>query len=240
MFKLFLLNIYTVCIADQNELLGRKCLEELKQKHGAETIMFAQCDVRKTEDLEAAFKKTKSTFGRLDILANNAGVGLHPDSNLVVDVNLKAVINGTELGLKHMGKDTGGDGGVIINTASMSAFLILPHSPAYSATKAGVMMFSRSHGVPQHFEKHGVRVNCICPSFTPTAMLDELLKNTEIEKFIRMVGIVDIGLVIDGFMQLVEDTSKNGACMRVTSQKGIDYKIFAEDRAKEAIKNSKL
>ncbi len=65
-----------------------------------------------------------------------------------------------------------GRGGVIINTASLAAFVTVPMSPVYAATKAAVMHFCRSLAHLQATE--GIRVNALCPAFTDTAMVSSV------------------------------------------------------------------
>jgi 3-oxoacyl-[acyl-carrier protein] reductase len=84
----------------------------------------------------------------------------------LVSVNLTAVILGTRLALPRI-RSSGG--GVIVNTASMAAHSPLPPDAAYAATKAGVVLFTRSCAPLR--ESHGVRVNCVCPGVVETPML---------------------------------------------------------------------
>jgi 3-oxoacyl-[acyl-carrier protein] reductase len=143
---------------------------------GAEALVQAT-DVGDTDSLRALFAATEARFGRLDVLHNNAGIGegtgVWPDVpservGAIVDVNLRAVILGTQLALGPM-KRSGG--GVIVNTSSGAAFAPLPPQAVYAATKAGVVHFTRS--CTTLAESHGVRVNCVCPGLVDTAMVKE-------------------------------------------------------------------
>jgi 15-hydroxyprostaglandin dehydrogenase (NAD) len=58
-----------------------------------------------------------------------------------------AVVRGTLLGLQYMGKDEGGNGGVVVNMASVAGLVVAPHFPVYVATKHAVIGFTRSFGV---------------------------------------------------------------------------------------------
>ncbi|KAG5830072.1 hypothetical protein ANANG_G00318140 [Anguilla anguilla] len=70
-----------------------------------------------------AFDATVAKFGKLDIVINNAGINNEKNWEKTIEVNLTSLIKGTYLGLDHMSKEYGKDGGVIINVSSMAAFL---------------------------------------------------------------------------------------------------------------------
>lgn len=140
---------------------------------GAEALPRA-VDVTDLESLRTLFAEVESATGGLDILHNNAGLGEGPPdwpgieparSAAIVDVNLRAVILGTQLALPIMKK---GGGGCIVQTSSGAAFAPLPPQAVYAATKAGVVHFTKSC-VPLH-ESHGVRVTCVCPGLVDTDM----------------------------------------------------------------------
>ena len=120
------------------------------------------------------FDAATERFGRLDVVCNNAGIvcgeplwPATPPERLAdqVTINLGAVILGTRLALDRFGPE----GGAIVNTASIGALLPLEDEPGYSATKAGVAMFTRAcTGLAR---THGVRVNAILPGLVETPLL---------------------------------------------------------------------
>ncbi|KAJ0067086.1 hypothetical protein NL108_010980, partial [Boleophthalmus pectinirostris] len=91
-----------------------------------------------------AFQKTIETFGELDIVCNNAGILNETEWEKMVSINLTAMIRVAYLALEHMSKLHKGHGGVIINTASMAGLGPLPSCPVYTATKYGVVGFTRA------------------------------------------------------------------------------------------------
>lgn len=132
-------------------------------------------DVSDRSALGELYSRTAAELGGFSILHNNAGLATGTPSwpevdvlriEALCDVNLKGVILGTRLALEPM---RAGGGGVIVNTASIAAHAPLPPEAVYSATKAGVVMFTRS--CAPLAESHGVRVNCICPGVVETPML---------------------------------------------------------------------
>ena len=115
--------------------------------------------------------------GRLDILLNNAGVGIPKnleettleDWNWIMSVNLAGVFLGTREGLKAM-KAAGG--GSIINMSSIEGLIGDRRLAAYDASKAGVMGLTRSAALHAAHTKTNVRINCINPGFIHTEMVE--------------------------------------------------------------------
>ncbi len=138
--------------------------------HGAIAI---HTDVTEPDSIEGALAKAVQTFGRLDILYNNAG-GAQGRDGTVVDVSLdefwrtiKLDLYGTFLscrfGLKHL---MAGGGGAVVNTASAVALMGLPRLDCYTAAKGGVEALTRSLAV--EYAPYKIRVNAVAPGVTLT------------------------------------------------------------------------
>ncbi|CAH1772276.1 unnamed protein product, partial [Owenia fusiformis] len=216
-----------VCLVDLN--LTQDSQQQLNEMYG-KSVVFKQCDVTNRQSLKDTFEFTKCTFGRLDIVANNAGICDEVNWEKQISVNLSAIIRGTYLGLDYMRKDNGGNGGVIINIASMTGLIPLFTIPVYTATKHGVVGFSRAIGTDARFSEQQVRCNVLCPSFTYTNILKYFDNDGELNAVSRaMISAADIlepSTVARGFLRLVEDDTLNGEVMRVTPHKGIDIKLY--------------
>ncbi len=115
------------------------------KKHGVKTLIV-QTDVTKVDDIKALFKKTMDTFGRLDFLFNNAGMGapaVYIDElpiekyKEVVDTNLTSMFICTQEAFRIM-RNQKPMGGRIVNNGSISAYAPRPRSIAYTSTKHGV------------------------------------------------------------------------------------------------------
>jgi 3alpha(or 20beta)-hydroxysteroid dehydrogenase len=163
-----------VVVADLQDDLGPKVAESLGQGHG-----FVHLDVTDDAGWEAAVGQATALLGGLDILVNNAGVEI---TSLLVDLDAAAArkqlevnLLGTALGIKHAFRTmrpggSAGNGGVVINVASVAATIAFPGVGVYSATKSGVDRLTRVAAAESGKLGYGVRVNCIYPGLVPTAM----------------------------------------------------------------------
>jgi len=163
----------SVLVADIDEHGGRETVAAITGAGGR--AHFAHVDVSRLEDLSAMFDVATDHFGGLDILCNNAGIvcgePLWPATvpqrlATQVAVNLGAVILGTRLAIDCFAAR---GGGVVVNIASLGALLPLEDEPGYSATKAGVVMFTRACAALHR--THHVRVNAVLPALVDTPLL---------------------------------------------------------------------
>ena len=150
----------------------KTCEKELGEQFGADKIFVYRLDVTSLANFEAAFEKCVSHFNRIDLMVNNAGVFLESSYETMIGINFTAVVHGTKLAIKYMGKDQGHDGGTVFNLASVAGLLSDPFAPVYWATKAAVVSYTRCAGHPTEFDRHGVRVLCICPGYAVTNLWD--------------------------------------------------------------------
>jgi 3-oxoacyl-[acyl-carrier protein] reductase len=131
-----------------------------------ENVVAVQADIRSGGQVAAMFKQVVDTFGRLDLLVNNAGVQTwkpllevsEEEWDLVVDTNLKGCFLCTQQAALYM-KDHGG--GSIVNLGSGCNKLAFPSLVAYTASKGGIEMFTKEAAA--ELGRYGIRVNCIAP-----------------------------------------------------------------------------
>ena len=160
-------------------------VEEIK-KLGKETIGI-KTDVSNKAEVEAMVKQTVEKFGKIDILVNNAGIfrmspaeGMkEEDWNKVIAVNLKGEFLCAQAVGKQMIKQKFGK---IINISSVAALQAFSQTSAYNASKAGVILLTKTLAV--EWGKYNIQVNAICPGVFKTAMTEGLLKD---ENFIQMI-----------------------------------------------------
>jgi 2-deoxy-D-gluconate 3-dehydrogenase len=140
-------------------------------------------DVSAYARVAALVDATIATFGRLDVVVNNAGIAkvapfaeMSPDHwREVIDVNLHGVFNGCRAAVPHLIRQGGGK---IINLASVLGRVGLPGYTAYGASKGGVIALTRTLGV--ELARHNVQVNAIAPGWFITDMNDEAFANPTI------------------------------------------------------------
>uniref|UniRef100_A0A3P9IM72 15-hydroxyprostaglandin dehydrogenase [NAD(+)] n=1 Tax=Oryzias latipes TaxID=8090 RepID=A0A3P9IM72_ORYLA len=225
-----------VSVVDINQSCGDVCKSELDAEFGGDNCAFIQCDVTDGDALRDAFQKTVDLFGRLDIVINNAGINNEKNWEKTIDVNLTSLIKGTYLGLEHMSREHGKRGGTIINVSSMAAFLHSPHQPVYTATKHGVIGFTRAMADASMLGNYGVRINALCPAFVDTPLLQSVEDEDNMGKFIKFkedfkrsmdkFGVLQPSLIAEGMMTLITDPSLNGAVMKITCSKGIHFHTY--------------
>ncbi|KAJ0037023.1 hypothetical protein NL108_014362 [Boleophthalmus pectinirostris] len=173
MVEELLTNGAKVALLDVSAAAGTSLVENLEEKFGKDKTLFIECDVQSEEQLKAAFQKIVETFGKLDIVCNNAGVFDETQWEKTVSINLMGMIRVSYLGLEHMSKLRKGHGGVIINTASIAGLEAIPYSPVYSATKFGVVGFTRAMGLASLVAEDGVRFNALCPAYIKTNLSEK-------------------------------------------------------------------
>ncbi len=148
-------------------------------------------DVSNSAEVEKVFEEIRSAFGRIDILVNNAGITkdgllmrMREDAwDSVLDINLKGVFLCSREAIKDMARQKYGR---IVNITSVAAFMGNPGQANYSASKAGIVGFTKT--VAREYAGRGITVNAVAPGFIETAMTDVLAENikTEMKKLIPL------------------------------------------------------
>lgn len=163
-----------VVLSDYHEENGLKAAEELKAM-GAEAI-FVLTDVSKEESVKELVSRTIEHYGKLDILFNNAGVGIiapthelsTEEYNRIISINQHGIFYGAKYAIQEMLKT---DGGVIINTSSILGEAGQAGSFAYNASKGAVNLMTKSLAV--EYAAKGIRVNAVAPGYVETAMVNK-------------------------------------------------------------------
>jgi NAD(P)-dependent dehydrogenase (short-subunit alcohol dehydrogenase family) len=180
--QLFLEEGARVVIADLNADALETTVKELRPvgDHGHELLGVAG-DVRSMTDASAMVRAAVEQFGRLDILFCNAGItSVMPISELtedewdaVIDTNLKGMFTLIKHSVPQMRAQ---GGGTIITMGSEMGIVAVPESPAYNASKGGVIMLTRSLAID--LIRDNIRVNALCPGITRTPLLQAEVDNS--------------------------------------------------------------
>ena len=164
-----------VVIADINEERGKDAALQL-----GPDAAFTRTDVSDPGQIRALISYAVDTFGGLDVMVNNAGIGgaRHPslleddfaDFQEVMAINLLGVMTGTREAARHMATNGGGS---IVNISSIGGVQAAPSQWAYHTSKAAVIMFSKSAAID--LGRFGIRVNCIAPGNIETPILEQTM-----------------------------------------------------------------
>lgn len=146
-------------------------------------VLGCSLDVTDYTQWQSVVEKAKAHFGDIHMLINNAGVGGIPGTiedtdhqtwRWVIDVNLMGVLYGTQAVTPALKKH--GQGGWIINVASMAGMGGVPYAGAYCATKAAVVSMTESWA--GELKAFGIKVSALCPAFVKTR-IHESLRNRQ-------------------------------------------------------------
>src|SRR5215210_7418096 len=175
-----------------NGSAGQAAVDELRTAGGE--AVYVHADVSRAADAEGMIRTAEESFGRLDVLFNNAGIS-HPKDDdaiateedvwdLTMNVNLKGVFLGCKYGIPALRRAGGGS---IINTASFVAVMgAATPQLAYTASKGAVLALTRELAVLH--ARENIRVNALCPGPLRTKLLMDFL-DTEAKKQRRLVHI---------------------------------------------------
>src|SRR3954469_20050488 len=159
-----------IAAADGNETA------QLIEKEGGKAA-YTRVDVTDPDQLPHMLEEAERIFGGVNVVHNNAGIvcgePLWPDTDPAtlmrqVTINLASVVVGTRLGVPSPPRR---GGGAVVNTASMASVLPLIDEPGYSATKAGVLMFTRTCAGMEG--THGIRVTAVLPGLVRTPLVNK-------------------------------------------------------------------
>lgn len=168
---------YTRASAEVDSLLQR--LREMGRKS-----MALQADANSLEKAKDVVSETEQAFGHIDILVNNAGITRdaplmlmkEEDWQDVIDVNLTGIFNYTRSVVLKMFRQGSGK---IVNVSSFSGVFGAVGQCNYSASKAGIIGFTKS--LAREVARYNIQVNAVAPGFVETAMVDQLAERTKRE-----------------------------------------------------------
>lgn len=157
-----------------NESAAQSVVDQVRERGG--TVLAFQADVRDYERASEVVKAAQEQLGPINTLVNNAGIkrdgaflSMSPQDWFdVVNTNLTGTFNYTRVLIRDLMKH----GGAVINVASVSGEIGLPGQTNYSASKAGIIGFTKA--LAKEVARFGVRVNAIAPGFVETDMTQSM------------------------------------------------------------------
>lgn len=162
-----------VVLSDYDVESGEKHVDRLKN-HG--DVVFIKADVSKEEEVKALIDKTVETFGAVDVIFNNAGIGAqgetheltYEDYSKVIKINQDGVFFGNKYAVRQMRKN---GGGVVINCASILGLVGEPSAYAYNASKGAVVLMTKSLAL--QYAKDNIRCAAVAPGYVETGMVNK-------------------------------------------------------------------
>lgn len=184
----------SVAVAGRNEERGSTVATTITKEGG--NAIFIKTDVTHREDIINLVATTMDRFQKIDVLINNAGIGdttpLHlldeEQWDKMIDTNLKSMFLCSKHVIPHMLKQKKGS---IINMSSILGLVGFSGANAYSASKGGSRLLTRTMALD--YAKDGIRVNAICPGFIRTPMVEKGLDEESLKGVAAMHPLGRLG-----------------------------------------------
>ena len=214
--EVFLKKGAKVVITGRNAERGEAAAAKLKEI--SPDVVYHQADTSDEESVKALVDFAAETFGSLDIMVNNAGIGIQgpvdqvsgEDFRKVIDINLNGVFYGIKYAALQMEKQ--GTPGVIVSTSSIEGTVGDPIIPSYNAAKGGVNILTKSAALA--LADKNIRVNTVNPGYVETGLVNEETMGKEGMEF--LVSLHPIGRlgtteeIAHGIVFLVENEFVTG------------------------------
>ena len=205
----FLLNGAKVAVFGSRKETVDTAVEKLKAENKNFEVMGLFPQLNKTEEVSKAFEEVNKTFGKIDILINNAGISsstpllnfTDEEYDKIADLNIKSVFVCSKVAVPYLEKTKG----CIINTSSMVSMYGQPSGVMYPASKYAVNGITQS--LSRELAPKGIRVNAVAPGITETDMVSAL-PSAMIEPLIKTIPLGRIGKPVDianAFLFLASD-----------------------------------
>lgn len=214
--KLFGTHGAIVVASDINLDNAQKIADEITKAGG--TAFAIKTDVTQFQEVEALIANTVEKYNRLDVIVNNAGIGgkkqlktaehTHDDWHNVIAVNQTGVFYCMKVALQQMMRQGYGN---IVNVASLAGLKASGHNLSYSASKFAVVGMTKSAAL--EYGRKNIRINAVCPGFTHSALLNQLLAvspdmEDKLKRFIPMGRFGEADEIAEAICWLASENSK--------------------------------
>ena len=210
--QLFMREGAKVMITDVRDELGEESAAALREAGG--DVRYRRLDVTSASQWTDAIEATLSAYGKIDVLVNNAGISVaarvedltEEEWDAELAVHAKGVFLGTRAAIPAMRASGGGS---IINISSIMGIVGSPDSPAYSAAKGAIRIFTKSTAL--QYARENIRVNSVHPGYADTPLTREVFAPPEVrEALLRRTPMRRLGTADDiawGILYLASDES---------------------------------
>ena len=214
--KLFGRHGAIVVASDINLENAQNVADVIKEAGG--TAAAAKTDVTKFEEVQSLIADTVKDYKRLDVMVNNAGIGganqkktaehTHEDWHKVIAVNQTGVFYCMQVALQQMMKQ---EYGTIVNVASLAGLKASGNNLSYSASKFAVVGMTKSAAL--EYGHKNIRINAVCPGYTHSALLDQLLSARDdmeelLKRYIPMRRFGEADEIAEAICWLASENSK--------------------------------
>ena len=169
-----------VVVVDCDPERGAETVDRVQENKGEAILALA--DVCRASDLEHMVKTTVDTYGRIDVLVNNAGIFAEGDVVRTAEADWRRVLEtnltGVFLCMKYCIPEMLRAGrGVVVNVSSEAGLVGIGNQVAYNVSKSGVIALTKSTALD--FAGKNIRVNCLCPGRTLTPLVEEVINTSK-------------------------------------------------------------
>jgi NAD(P)-dependent dehydrogenase (short-subunit alcohol dehydrogenase family) len=170
-----------IVIASRRLEKCEEACEEISKRTGVKTLPL-RCDITKKHEIQALVEDVLNEFGHMDILVNNSGIGgsekpilemVEEDWNNTMDTNLKGVFTLSQAVVRKMRER--GEGGKVINVASIGGLIGFPNMSAYCASKGGCVQLTKVMAL--EWARYNIQVNAILPGYFDTPLNREFFSS---------------------------------------------------------------
>lgn len=214
--KLFGIHQATVVVSDIDLENAEQVTDEIIR--GGGKAFAVKTDVTRFQEVEELLQSVVKNHGKLDVMVNNAGIGgkhqartaehTLDDWHNVIAVNQTGVFYCMKLAIKQMLKQ---GRGTIVNVASLAGLKASGNNLSYSASKFAVVGMTKSAAL--EYGRKNIRINAVCPGFTQSALLDQLLAvspdmGAKLKRFIPMGRFGEAAEIAEAICWLSSENSK--------------------------------
>ncbi|MGC9164918.1 MAG: SDR family NAD(P)-dependent oxidoreductase [Thermoprotei archaeon] len=205
--KLLVKNGFSVVLASRN-------VEKLKSLFSGENVLIVKTDVTKISDIKNLVSETISKFSKIDVLVNNAGIGISGPLYEMNDGEIEKVIATNLFGPIMLTKEVlpimiRNNGGCIVNVSSLAAFVPVPWMSIYAATKAALKVLTDSWRI--EFKPYNIRVIGVYPGYVKTSFSANTIRTPTAQKLINVDKTIGPVLQPETIARKIVDSIMRGA-----------------------------